>query len=125
MINQGYHIFFQSFYTSVKVVNDFFILNTPSCGTVTENRKGSPNSMKNGKIWAKKKDRGEMRWIRENSCLVLQWIDRKVVTMLSIINKANDYVEVPRKVKVKGYLRYKTIFCHKVAFDEQLMNFFI
>ena len=26
---------------------------------------------------------------------------------------------------VKGYLRYKTIFCHKVALDAQLMIFFI
>ena len=25
----------------------------------------------------------------------------------------------------KGYLRYKTIFCYKVALDVQLMNFFI
>ena len=27
--------------------------------------------------------------------------------------------------QVKGYLRYKTIFCYKAAFDVQLMNFFI
>ena len=27
--------------------------------------------------------------------------------------------------KLKGYLHYKTIFCHKVALDVQLMNFFI
>ena len=26
---------------------------------------------------------------------------------------------------LKGYLRYKTIFCHKVALDVYLMNFFI
>ena len=26
---------------------------------------------------------------------------------------------------IKGYLRYKTILCHKVALDVQLMNFFI
>ena len=24
---------------------------------------------------------------------------------------------------IKGYLRYKTIFCHKIALDAQLMNF--
>ena len=27
--------------------------------------------------------------------------------------------------KIKGHLRYKTIFCYKVAFDVQLTNFFI
>ena len=26
---------------------------------------------------------------------------------------------------IKGYLRYKTIFCYKVAFDVWLMDFFI
>ena len=26
---------------------------------------------------------------------------------------------------IKGYLRYKTIFCHKVALDVELVNFFI
>ena len=26
---------------------------------------------------------------------------------------------------IKGYLRYKSILCHKVALDVQLMNFFI
>ena len=29
------------------------------------------------------------------------------------------------KFVVKGYLRYKTILCYKVALDAQLMNFFI
>ena len=28
-------------------------------------------------------------------------------------------------LEFKGYLRYKTIFCHKVAPDVQLMIFFI
>ena len=40
LINQGYHVFFENFYISKQLVNDLFILNTPSCGTVAENRKG-------------------------------------------------------------------------------------
>ena len=28
-------------------------------------------------------------------------------------------------IQIKGYLRYKTIFCHKVALDVYLMNFFM
>ena len=56
---QGYRIFFDNFYMPVKLVNDLFNLNTPSCGTVTEDRKGFPNSMKNRKIWAKKKTKGK------------------------------------------------------------------
>lgn len=40
-----------------------------------------------------------MRWIPENSCLLLQRINSKVETMLSTIDKTNYYVEVLRKVK--------------------------
>ena len=40
LINQGCHIFFDNFYTSIELVNDLFNPNTPSCGMVTENRKG-------------------------------------------------------------------------------------
>ena len=28
-------------------------------------------------------------------------------------------------IYIEGYLRYKTIFCHKVALDVQLTNFFM
>ena len=37
-----------------------------------------------------------------------------------------DQILVPIIIHfLKGYLRYKTIFCNKVALDAQLMNFFI
>ena len=34
-------------------------------------------------------------------------------------------IEVWKQKYFKGYLRYKTIFCHKVVLDAQLMNFYI
>ena len=43
-----------------------------------------------------------MRGKREGSCLSVQWIDSKVVTMLSTIDNANEYVAVDRKVKAYG-----------------------
>jgi len=100
--NQGYHLFFDNFYTSLPLVGDLFKIGTPSCGTVTENRKGFPDSMKGGKLWAKRKDRGDMRWNREGDTLCLQWKDNKVVTMLSTLDVGNAYVEVQRKVKENG-----------------------
>ena len=50
-----------------------------------------------------------------------------------ILNKPDPgyRLQVPTNLLVsaffhfKGYLRYKTIFCHQVALDAQLMNFFI
>ena len=70
--------FFDNFNTSVTLLVDLYPQNSPAWGTVTENRKGFPVLMKNGKQWAKGKPRGEMRWKREGSCLSMQ----RIVTRL-------------------------------------------
>ena len=41
--------FFDNFYTSVTLLVDLYPQNSPAWGTVTENRKGFPVLMKNGK----------------------------------------------------------------------------
>ena len=100
LLNQGYHLFFDNFYTSVLLIKDLFGLGTPACGTTCENRRGFPLSMKNGKQWARKKARGSMRWKRDGCCLAIQWKDNKAVTILSSINNANDCTIVSRKERV-------------------------
>ena len=99
---QGYHVYFDNFYTSVKLVKDLFSLGVPSTGTASENRKGFPDSMKKGKLWARKKERGSMRWERDGVCLAQQWKDNRVVTILSSIENANDFVMAEKKEKIDG-----------------------
>jgi hypothetical protein len=98
LLNQGYRVFFDNFYTSVKLVKDLFQNGTPSCGTVAENRVDFPKSMKGKKSWAKKAKRGDMRWERLDCCLVQQWKDNKAVSILSSIDSANEFWMVKRKV---------------------------
>lgn len=100
LLNQGYHLYFDNFYTSVKLVKDLFLAGTPSTGTAAENRKGFPDSMKKGSEWAKKLDRGSMRWERDGVCLAQQWKDNRPVTILSSIENANDFIRVERNEKV-------------------------
>ena len=107
LVNQGYHLYFDNFYTSVQLVQDLWEVGIPACGTAAENRRGFPVSMKNGKDWAKGKDRGNMRWHREGVCLAVQWKDNRVVTMLSTIDTANKYVMVDRKEKIDN--KWQTI----------------
>lgn len=109
LLNQGYQIYFDNFYTSSVLVKALYLNGTPSCGTVTENRKGFPKSMKGGKIWARKRDRGEMRWLREDDVWAVQWIDNKVVTMLSTIDCGNEYVSVKRLVKTNDKWERKDV----------------
>ena len=99
LLHQGYHLFVDNFYTSIKLIKDLFHLGTPGCGTTVQNRRSFPVTMKDGKKWARKKNRGDMRWTRDGSCLIMQWKDSKVVTVLSSIHNANYYVMVNRKVK--------------------------
>lgn len=56
--------------------------------------------MKKGKEWAKKEQRGSMRWERDGVCLALQWKDNRPVTMLKSIDNVNDYVHTDRNEKV-------------------------
>ena len=67
--------------------------------------------------------------------------DKDEIANISSLNssKASDQNSVPYRILYllkneipkqladlfEGYLRYKTIFCHEVALDVQLMNFFI
>ena len=55
--------------------------------------------MKGGKTWARRKERGDMRWDRTPPCLTLQLKDNKVVTMLTTIHNANDQVVIKHKEK--------------------------
>ncbi|KAL9978044.1 hypothetical protein ACROYT_G015521 [Oculina patagonica] len=99
LINQGYHLYFDNFYTSVKLVKDLFRVLIPATGTSAENRRGFPESMKKGPQWAQRKERGSMRWERDGVCLAQQWKDNRPVTILTSIDNANDFVMVARKEK--------------------------
>lgn len=99
LINQGYHLYFDNFYTSVTLVKELLQLSIPATGTTAENRRGYPDSMKKGKEWAKREQRGSMRWERDGVCLALQWKDNRPVTMLTSIDHANDQVYVDRNEK--------------------------
>ena len=107
LLNQGYHLYFDNFYSSVTLLKDLFQLGTPACGTVSENRRLFPESLKQGKKWAKRKERGSMRWERSGVCLAIQWIDNKLVSMLSTIDVAGEFVITQRKKKVEN--KWQTI----------------
>lgn len=101
LAHQGYHVYFDNFYSSPKLVKDLYQLQMPSCGTTAENRRGFPQAVKKGKDWVKGKDRGAMRWDRDDCCLALQWKDNRPVTILSSIHSANDFLSIKRKEKVE------------------------
>ncbi len=98
-LGQGYHLYLDNFYTSPQLVKDLFSKGTPSVGTVKPNRKDFPKSLLNVKAWAKKRDRGSVRWVRHSPVLALQWIDSKPVSILTTLHSANDKVSCKRRTK--------------------------
>lgn len=54
LINQGYHLYFDNFYTSVTLVKDLFCPMLSATGTAAENRRGFPNSIKHNKTVGKR-----------------------------------------------------------------------
>lgn len=109
LLNQGYHLFVDNFYTSVTLFKDLFSRGVPATGTILETRKDFPASLKNGKEWAKGRERGSMRWERDTPCLALQWIDNKVVSVLTTIDNANDHVQVTRRARTAGVWSTKVV----------------
>ena len=51
---QGYHMFFDNYYTSPQLVRDSWEKNVPSCGTAAENRRGFPECLKGKDSWDEK-----------------------------------------------------------------------
>ena len=108
-LNQGYRLFVDNFYTSVTLFKDLFAQGVAATGTVMDTRRDFPAGLKNSKEWAKGKNRGDMRWERDPSCLALQWVDNKVVSLLTTIDNANDQVMVKRKKRTGGVWHTKVV----------------
>ena len=101
LFDQGY-LYVDNFYSSLTLFKDLFARGTGATGTIMETRRDFPANLKNSKQWAKGKPRGSMRWERDGPCLALQWIDNKVVSLLTTTENANDQTTATRKTKTAG-----------------------
>ena len=100
--NQGYHLFVDNFYSSVNLMKHLFQNGVIATGTILQKRKDMLEDFKKGTEWGKNKARGTMRWQRDPPCLILQWVDSKVVTAITTTGNANDSVQVKRREKNKN-----------------------
>ena len=71
-------------------------------GTIREYRRDFLENLKDSKEWAKGKPRGSIRWGRDPPFLALQWLDNKVVSMLTTIDNANVKKQATRNTKTPG-----------------------
>ena len=98
-LDQGYHLFIDNFYASVTLAKDLFQHGTLVTGTILDSRRDLPASLKNGKVCGKGKPKGSMLWQRDAAVLALQWVNNKVVSMITTSGNANETTQVSRKRK--------------------------
>ena len=104
-LNQGYQLFTDNYYTSYVLATSLINNGTELVGTVRANRRGFPDRLKNTKILERYGSSGDMRYERADDIVFVQWLDKRVVTVLSTMHSATDFVEKTRKRKVNGVLQ--------------------
>ena len=81
LLNKGYHLYTDNWYTSLPLYKYLHRQGTLACGTIRSKRKGFPEQVKNVKL---RKD--EQIACRSDKLLALKFKDKKDVFMLSIIH---------------------------------------
>ena len=99
---QGYVVYTDNFYTSPALANALTARGVELVGTLRANRVGTPASLKDTKHFERNAPRGDMRYVRSNGLLFIQWVDKRVVTMLSTYHKATDNLMIQRNTKQQG-----------------------
>ena len=78
-------MFFDNFYTSIKLLKDLFVLGIGACGTILSNRRGFPQKLIDIKTYEKNSKRGDFRWVRDQEILTVQWRDNKTLSVASLL----------------------------------------
>ena len=81
LLDKGYHLYIDNWYTSIPLLKFLFDHGTLACGTIQSNRKGFPDPVKKAKL-----KRGEVKAYRSNELLSMKFKDKRDVLMLTTIH---------------------------------------
>ena len=85
LLDQGYHLYVDNWYTSIVLAEYFLQRGTMICGTLRKDRKGIPKTFAN---YARLK-KGESIFQSANGMLLVKLLDTKAVHFLSTIHRAS------------------------------------
>jgi hypothetical protein len=89
-LGQGYSVCMDNYYNSVHLAKQLYEHNTVVCGTIRQNT-GVLNDLRDHQKTLK---RGEMTFRRDGEVLLVSWMDKKIITMISTMYSA-EMVEIP------------------------------
>ncbi len=100
LYGQGYHLYFDRFYTSPHLLHWLRLVDLSGCGTVMTNRTGFPKDLK----VRGKGTQGESEWMQcaNTGILATQWCDKKPIYFLSNIHVAERDGLAIRRHNKKG-----------------------
>ena len=99
-LDKNFHVYFDNFYTSYKLVNDLKNKSTFSCGTIRVDRELFPIELKKSKL-----EKNKSKFLNTRNIVAVQWKDKHDVYTVSAIHGSeielverqnNDLVEKPR-----------------------------
>lgn len=79
--NKNHHVYFDSFFTSVPLVQDLLAHGVYSCGTIRQNRKGFPQDLRSGNL--PRLQSGQFVGRQTEDMVSVVWMDNRVVSVLA------------------------------------------
>ena len=83
LLDLGYHIYMDNYYTSPELLQELYLRSTYAAGTCHSNRKGLPRAVVDAKLKP-----GETCFRRADELLAIKWCDKRAVLILSTIHEA-------------------------------------
>ena len=80
-VDKGYHLYFDNFYTSFRLVSDLAKRNTFSCGTIRSDRGDFPQAFRKDVI-----EKGTAQYIRNGNIVSVHWRDKRDVYVMSALH---------------------------------------
>ncbi|XP_062606783.1 piggyBac transposable element-derived protein 4-like [Saccostrea cucullata] len=90
---KNHHLYFDNYFTSVKLMEDLLEENIYACGTVRMNRRGFPDDLK-GRL---RLQRGQSQTRQKGNLTASVWQDKKPVAFLSTLSDPRRQVPVTRQ----------------------------
>ena len=106
---KNYHIFWDNFFTSVRLAEDLPRNNLYLCGTTRSNRTDFPANHKPHKAEVKALRRGESLFHRKGGVVATVWKDKKLVSFLSTQCEVRGNETVSRKQKDGKIIQVATV----------------
>ena len=99
--NRGHHIYCDRLYSSVALVENLYRNGFHYTGTIQLNRVGIPKKAKNVRGMRP----GDISAFRRNNVLLLNWRDKRIVSMISTYNKGDEMVPVNMRARTDPVIK--------------------